>query len=68
MRDSKSLHLKLQEYADCFSESDAGRELEEISKKGAAGDKIGEMTDVAMKYLASAILLGIEKQARRRQP
>ena len=37
MKDPKSLHLKLQEYADCYSESDAGRELKEISEKGAGG-------------------------------
>jgi hypothetical protein len=67
MRDSKSLHLKLQEYGDCFSETDASKELEEISQKGAGGDKTGDMTEVALKYLATAILLGIEEEAEKIQ-
>ena len=67
MKDSNSLHLKLQEYADCFSESDAASELEEISRKGAGGNSTGDLTEVALKYLASAILLGIEKEAKKLQ-
>ena len=67
MKDSKSLHLKLQEYADCFSESEAARELAEISKKGVGGDITGDLTEVAMKYLASAILRGIEEGAQKLQ-
>jgi hypothetical protein len=67
MRDSKSLHLKLQEYADCFSETDAAKELEEISEKGAGGDRTGDLTEVALKYLATAILLGIEEEAEKVQ-
>lgn len=67
MKDPESLHLKLQEYADCFSESDASRELEEISKKGAGGDATGDMTDLALKYLSSAILHAIEEQAHKVQ-
>jgi hypothetical protein len=67
MRDSNSLHLKLQEYADCFSESNAGSELEEISRKGAGGDRTGDLTEVALKYLATAILVGIEREAQKLQ-
>lgn len=67
MRDSKSLHLKLQEYGDCFSESDAARELEDISKKGTGGDATGDTTEVALKYLSTAILHGIEKEAQKVQ-
>jgi len=67
MKDPKSLHLKLQEYADCYSESDAARELEEISEKGAGGEVTGDITDVALKYLSSSILLGIEEEAQKLQ-
>ncbi len=67
MKDPKSLHLKLQEYADCFSESDAARELEEISNKGAGGDITADMTDLALKYLSTAILHGIEEEAQKIQ-
>jgi hypothetical protein len=67
MRDQKSLHLKLQEYADCFSETDAAKELEDISEKGAGADKTGDLTEVALKYLATAILVGIEEEAEKIQ-
>ena len=67
MRDPKSLHLKLQEYADCYSESDAGRELKEISEKGAGGEVMGNTTDVALKYLSSSILHAIEEGAQKLQ-
>ncbi len=67
MKDPKSLHLKLQEYADCYSESDAARELEEISEKGVGGEVTGDMTDVALKYLSSAILRAIEEEAQKLQ-
>jgi len=67
MKDSKSLHLKLQEYGDCFSESDAAKELDEISKKGAGGDATADMTDLALKYLSTAILHGIEQEAHKIQ-
>lgn len=67
MKDPKSLHLKLQEYADCYSESDAARELEEISTKGAGGDKTGDLTEVALKYLSTAILHAIEEEAEKLQ-
>ncbi len=67
MLDPKSLHLKLQEYADCYSESDAGRELEEISKKGAGAEVTGDTTDMALKYLSTAILHAIEEDAQKVQ-
>ena len=67
MKDPKSLHLKLQEYADCYSESDAGRELKEISEKGAGGEVTGDITDVALKYLSSSILHAIEEEAQKLQ-
>jgi hypothetical protein len=67
MRDPKSLHLKLQEYADCYSESHAARELQEISEKGAGGDVTGDITDVALKYLSTAILHAIGEEAKKLQ-
>jgi hypothetical protein len=67
MKDPGSLHLKLQEYADCFSESDAAEELKQISRKGAGGDITGDMTDVALKYLSTAILHAIEEEANKIQ-
>ena len=65
MRDSRSLHLRLQGYADCFAETDPEGELGEISAKGVAGDTTNDMTEVALKYLALAILHGIDQGARK---
>ncbi|MEW6444211.1 MAG: hypothetical protein AB1640_24975 [bacterium] len=65
MRDTGSLHLKLQEYADCYMESDPEKELEDISRKGVGGDKTNDPAEVALKYLALAVIDGIERGARR---
>ncbi len=62
MKDSQSLHLKLQEYADCFMDTDHIKELQEVSEKGVAGDATGDVTEVALKYLALAILTGINQK------
>jgi len=67
MKDPKSLHLKLQEYADCYSESNAVRELEEISEKGVGGEVTGDITDMALKYLSSSIFRAIEEEAQKLQ-
>ncbi len=64
MRDMRNLHLQLQEYADCFMETDYIKELMDISKKGVGGDATGDLTEVALKYLALAILLGVEEEAQ----
>jgi len=65
MRDTSSLHLRLQGYADCFVETDPDLELREISAKGVAGDPTNDLTEVALKYLALAILHGIDQGARK---
>ncbi len=67
MKDPKSLHLKLQEYADCYSEADAHQELESISKKGVGDEATGDTSEMALKYLASAIFHAIEEEAEKIQ-
>lgn len=64
MNDARNLHLRLQEYSDCFAETDPSLELEEISGKGLEGDKTRDMTETALKYLSLTILSGIENEAR----
>jgi hypothetical protein len=63
MKDTNSLHLKLQEYTDCFAEADPSRELRRIASRGIAGDKTQDMTELALKYLSLAILAGVNTGA-----
>jgi len=65
MNDPANLHSRLQDYADCFLETDPEEGLREISEKGISGEVSGNMTELALKYLSLAILYGVEKDARR---
>jgi len=59
----RNLHLKLQEYCSCYMDTDPKAELEAISKEGAEGDATGDPQEVALKFLALAILYGINEKA-----
>jgi hypothetical protein len=61
MKDTSSLHKKLQEYTDCYAESDASGELNKISSTGIAGERTQDMTDLSLKYLSLAILAGVNQ-------
>lgn len=63
MKDARNLHIRLQEYTDCFAETDPAPELDEISAKGVEGDRTLDMTETALKYLSLTIISGIEKEA-----
>jgi hypothetical protein len=65
MRDTRNLHIRLQEYADCFMETDPRKELRDICRNGIKGDATGDLTEVALKYLSLAILLGVEEEAQK---
>ena len=57
------MQLRLQQYTDCFAETDPSVDLREISRKGVEGDVTGDVTEVALKYLALALLSAIEEGA-----
>ena len=63
--EKRSLHLKLQEYCDCFLETDPKDELELISKRGAASDITGNSEEVALKFLGVAILYALKESAKK---
>ena len=63
--DNRSLHLKLQEYCDCYLETDSKQELEVITKEGLSSDVLGDPEDVAIKFLGLTVLYGIEQKAKR---
>ena len=65
MKDGQNLHLKLQEYADCYAEADPSAVLKEISDKGVEGDATHDLGEVALKYLSVALSYAIKEQAKR---
>ena len=64
MKDRRNLHAKMQEYIDCYLEADPQVELREITRKGVEGDATGDMTELALKYLALAVIHGVEEHAK----
>lgn len=63
-KDERNYHLRLQEFADCFMETDFRKELEAASR-GVSGDPSGDPEELALKFLALAILYGVDEDARR---
>jgi hypothetical protein len=61
----RSLHLRLQEYCDCYLETDPQKEIAVINKKGAAADVTKDREEVALKFLCLTILYGIKESAKK---
>ena len=60
-----SLHLRLQEYCDCYLETDPQKEIVVINQKGAAADLTKDREEVALKFLCLTILYGIKESAKK---
>jgi hypothetical protein len=63
--DKRNLHLKLQEYCDCYTETDPKPELEAIGRAGEDSDAAENPEDVALKFIGLAILYGLKESAKR---
>ena len=63
--DERNLHLRLQEYCDCYVQTDYKNQLDLISKEGTAADATGELEEVALKFLGLAIMYGITESAKK---
>jgi len=63
MKDDRSFHLRLQEFCDCFMETDYQRELEAASR-GVSGDPNADEEELALKFLGLAILYGATQEIR----
>jgi len=61
----RSLHLRLQEYCDCYLETDPQKEIAVINKKGATADVTKDREEVALKFLCLTILYGIKESAKK---
>lgn len=63
--DKRNLHLKLQEYCDCYMETDPKKGLEAINLGGKDSDFTGDPEEVALKFIGLAILYGMKENAKR---
>jgi hypothetical protein len=64
IKDDRSYHLRLQEFCDCFMETDFRRELERASK-GVSGDPGGDPEELALKFLGLTMLYGANEEAKK---
>ena len=64
IKDDRSYHLRLQEFCDCFMETDFRKELEKASK-GVSGDPGGDPDELALKFLGLTLLFGANEEAKK---
>jgi len=60
----RNYHLRLQEYCDCFLETDPKEELEAASK-GVSGTPGGDPDELALKFLGLGIFYGASEKAKK---
>jgi len=63
IKDDRSYHLRLQEFCDCYMETDYKKELEAASR-GVSGIPGGDPDELALKFLGAAILYGATEEAK----
>ena len=63
MTTERSYHLRLQEFCDCFMETDPKKELEKASA-GISGDPTGDLDELALKFLGLSIFYGASEKAK----
>jgi hypothetical protein len=63
IKDDRSYHLRLQEFCDCYMETDYKKELEAASR-GVSGIPGGDEDELALKFLGTAILYGATEEAK----
>ena len=61
MKDDRNYHQRLQEFCDCFMETDPKRELEKASK-GISGDPGRDLDELALKFLGLGIFYGASEK------
>ncbi len=63
MKAERNYHLRLQEFCDCYMETDPKKELEKAAK-GFSGDPGGDPDELALKFLGLEIFYGASEKAR----
>jgi hypothetical protein len=63
IKDERNYHLRLQEFCDCYMETDPKNELERAAK-GVSGDPGGDLDEHALKFLGLSIFYGASEKAK----
>ena len=64
IKNERNYHQRLQEFCDCYLETDPKKELEKASK-GISGDPGGDMDELALKFLGLGIFYGASEKAKK---
>ena len=64
IKDDRNYHQRLQEFCDCFIETDPKKELEKAAK-GVSGDPSRDPDELALKFLGLGIFYGATEKAKR---
>ena len=64
IKDDRSYHQRLQEFCDCYMETDPKKELEKAAK-GISGDPGGNQDELALKFLGLGIFYGASEKAKK---
>ena len=64
IKDDRNYHLRLQEFCDCYMETDPKKELEKAAK-GVSGDPGGDPDEHALKFLGLSVFYGVSEKAKR---
>ena len=63
MRDERNYNLRLQEFCDCYMETDPKSELERAAK-GVSGDPGGDLDEHALNFLGLSLFYGASEKAK----
>ena len=64
IKDDRNYHQRLQEFCDCYLETDPKKELEKAAK-GISGDPGGDLDELALKFLGLGIFYGATEKAKK---
>jgi len=63
IKDERNYHQRLQEFCDCYMETNPKKELERAAK-GISGDPSRDMDELALKFLGLGIFYGVSEKAK----
>jgi len=64
IKDDRNYHQRLQEFCDCYLETDPKKELERAAQ-GNSGDPSGDLDELALKFLGLGIFYGAAEKAKK---
>jgi hypothetical protein len=64
IKDDRNYHQRLQEFCDCYLETDPKKELEKAAQ-GMSGDPSGDFDELALKFLGLGIFYGATEKAKK---